>query len=117
SPLTGLRTEGCALLPRMFPPDALAGVAEAAERTLGLDTAACEEGTSVRSTVIDREVVPDEDRAVLDRFWRHPTVIALLSAADRRHLGPEALRCTLQRVVDLGEDEPSLVLERDVAAP
>ena len=101
SPLTGLRTEGCALLPRMFSPASLADLVEVAVRVDAdddvphfIEEAGCDQIVGTR-----RDDVAPDDRAVLDRYWLHPTVIALLSAAGRRQVDPADLRCTIQRLV------------------
>jgi len=120
SPLTGLRTEGCALLPRMFSPAALRELVEVAEHAATADdtphVVAEVGGPQIEST--RRQDLGDDEQEVLDRFWRHPTVLALLSAAERRHLDLDALHCTVQRLVTDGADADGTPLIRsDVAHP
>lgn len=119
SPLTGLRTEGCALLPRMFSPATLGEIADVARRVDAAEELPHFDVEAGRNQVHGtwRAHVPDDECAVLDRFWSHPTVLALLSAAERRAIGPDALRCSVERLVDDGERDGAVLVRGDVAHP
>ena len=96
-----LRTDGFAAIPDLFDPDTVAELAETAGRVnespqvahFDVDTG----GGTLHATW--RADVPDDDRAVLDRFFLDPTVAALGSAAERLEVAPGAGRCTVQRLV------------------
>lgn len=107
SPLTGLRTDGYALLPRLLTPATVSEIADVAARVSARDDVAhftaVMGGNLLEGTW--RQDVPADEREVLDQFWLHPTVTALLSAAERLEVQPGGGRCTIQRLVQ-GEGEP-----------
>lgn len=107
SPLTGLRTDGYALLPRLLTPATVSEVADVAQRINERDDVPhfTEQLGGNRLEGTWRQDVPEDERKVLDQFWLHPTVTALLSAAERLRVEPGAGRCTIQRLVQC-EGEP-----------
>jgi hypothetical protein len=106
SPMTGLRTDGYALLPRLLTPATVSELADVAARINQREDVAHFE-TELAGHHVDgtwRHDVPDDEREVLDQFWLHPTVTALLAAAERIRLEPGAGRCTIQRLVPHGAE-------------
>lgn len=106
SALLSLRTDGFAILPRLFTPDAVDEIAATAAR-VNRDpsiTHFTNHPGGNRQDGTWRSDIPEADRAVLDRYWLHPTVIAMLAAAERLEVEPGAGRCTIQNLVQLDGD-------------
>ncbi|MGN6695285.1 MAG: phytanoyl-CoA dioxygenase family protein [Aquihabitans sp.] len=120
SPMTGLRTDGYALLPRLLTPATVSELADVAARVNERDDVA-HFTAQLGGNHIDgtwRHDVPDDEREVLDQFWLHPTVTALLSAAERIRLEPGAGRCTIQRLVQCaGEPDREAEIHSDTFHP
>lgn len=98
--LARLEADGYVQVPGFLPAEEFEAVAAAAERTLADPAVPFEDyrpgANQIRLTW--RLDVPAADRRQLDRFFLHPTVLALLGAAERVRLEPGAGRCTLEHV-------------------
>lgn len=99
--IADLDRQGYAVLTDLLAPDDLAEVTATARRVTDDPAVAHADnpqgGNSLRVTW--RLDVAEADRRVLDRFFLHPTVLALASAAERLELEPGAGRCTVQELV------------------
>lgn len=96
-----LRTEGCAVIEGLFEPAVLDEIATVAQRVDGDPQIPHDDNPqgANRLHITWRSDVPAADRAVLDRFFLHPRILALAEAAERLAVEPGAGRCTVQRLV------------------
>lgn len=105
--IASLRSEGYAELPELFTAEEVDEIAEVAAR-VGASPDVPHFSYFHGANRLDgtwRTDVPDADRAVLDRFFLHPTVAAAFAAAERLEVEPGGGRCTIQRLVQ-GEGDP-----------
>lgn len=93
-----LRADGLVVVPGLLGSDEVARLREVAERVTAdpdLPHDRLAQGANAL-TVTWRRDLPPADREVLDRFFLHPTLVALAEAAERVPVEPGSGHCTVQ---------------------
>lgn len=114
-----LRRDGCVEIPDFLDPADLTLVADAARDCLARDVRRDEmDQGGNHLELIWRDDVPQARRADLDRFFLHPGVLALASAAERILVEPGAGRCHVQHLVQRkGEPDIQAAIHSDTFHP